>query len=117
MNATIPASGTVDCDHCPETHPADYSHEGQYGEGPIFVVYCNDLADYYTEERVTRPVPVHKITWFVYAGTERIRRTAQMRGTWGHDVTCSCGWETRTGGATRGHINQLVWEHKNGYGS
>jgi hypothetical protein len=66
----------------------------------------------------------HQIRWFVYTGDkdengrpERIRRTATMRGFWpGYDVQCSCGWETRTGGAVRAYIDQLVWEHKNGYG-
>lgn len=62
----------------------------------------------------------HRIAWFVYTGArdenghpERIRRTATMRGTWpGYDVTCSCGWETRTGGAVRSYIEGEVSLHK-----
>jgi hypothetical protein len=54
----------------------------------------------------------HRIRWYVYAGSERIPRTARMRGVWGYDVTCSCGWETRTGGATRGYVEGEVWLHK-----
>lgn len=46
----------VTCDHCGGTHPAEYSHEGQYSEGPIFVVYCPEdvHADYYTTEALHR---------------------------------------------------------------
>lgn len=57
-------------------------------------------------------VPGHKITWWVYAGRERIRKTAQMRGPWGHDATCECGWDSHTGGATRGSVERDVWFHK-----
>jgi len=57
--AEIPAPGTVTCDNCGEVHPAEYSHDGDHGQGPIFVVYCtkDDLADYYQESRVIRPEP------------------------------------------------------------
>lgn len=54
----------------------------------------------------------HRITWFAYAGGERIRRTASMRGTWGYDAVCSCGWDTRTGGATKRYITDEVSLHK-----
>lgn len=62
----------------------------------------------------------HRIKWFVYTGgtdengrRERIPHASTMRGWWpGYDVECSCGWSTRTGGATRGYIKQEVWEHK-----
>lgn len=54
----------------------------------------------------------HRITWWVYAGGERIRRTAKMRGTWGYDATCSCGWETRTGGAVKRHVSNEIYFHK-----
>jgi hypothetical protein len=64
---------------------------------------------------LTTPVK-HRIAWFVYAGREKIRKTSTMRGQWGYDVECSCGWESHTGGATRGWIDQIVWEHKNGFG-
>jgi hypothetical protein len=60
----------------------------------------------------TEMTQTHKITWWVWAGSEKIRRTARMRGTWGYDVTCSCGWETRTGGAVKRHISDEVWFHK-----
>lgn len=63
----------------------------------------------------------HRVAWFVYTGArdenghpERIRRTATMRGTWpfGYDVTCSCGWETTTGGAVRSSVEAEVHLHK-----
>lgn len=55
----------------------------------------------------------HRIKWFVVLPSgERLRHTAQMRGTWGYDVTCSCGWDSRVGGGTLTHIRDRVWEHK-----
>lgn len=54
----------------------------------------------------------HRIKWFVYAGDERIPKTARMRGTWGCDVECSCGWKTSTGGATQHYIRVEVQVHK-----
>lgn len=62
-----------------------------------------------TTEKTTQ---AHKITWWVYAADERIRRTASMRGTWGYDATCSCGWDSRTGGAVRSDVEHKVWFHK-----
>ena len=58
-----------------------------------------------TAEKVT-------ISWFVYAGSEKIPHTRSMAGTWGYDATCSCGWETRTGGATRSCVEEEVQFHK-----
>jgi hypothetical protein len=65
----------------------------------------------------------HKIRWFVYAGgfgapLVKIPHTSTMRGTWaGYDVECSCGWESRTGGAVRSYIKREIWAHKNGFGA
>lgn len=56
--------------------------------------------------------PEHKITWYVYAGTELIRRQATMRGTWGYEVKCSCGQESHTGGAVLSYLRQRVFDHK-----
>lgn len=51
----IPAPGHVICDECGRRHVAEYSHDGDYGQGPIFAVICEDgLTDYYQESRVTR---------------------------------------------------------------
>jgi hypothetical protein len=60
----------------------------------------------------TEVKPPAKITWFVYAGRERIRHTATMRGRWGYDATCTCGWDSHTGGAVLSYVRQVVWEHK-----
>jgi hypothetical protein len=58
-----------------------------------------------TDQKVT-------IKWFVYAGNEKIAHNASHVGDWGYDVECSCGWVTRTGGATRGYVADEVWYHK-----
>jgi hypothetical protein len=34
---TPPRQGVIDyCDECEQQHPAYYSHEGRFGEGPIY---------------------------------------------------------------------------------
>jgi hypothetical protein len=52
------------------------------------------------------------VQWFVYAGEEKIRFNSSMRGTWGFDVVCSCGWESSTGGAIRSCVKDLLQAHK-----
>jgi len=63
----------------------------------------------------------HRASWFVYTGAidtatgkrERIRWQRTMRGTWpGFDVVCSCGWESKTGGATRHSVEDELWDHR-----
>lgn len=54
----------------------------------------------------------HRISWFVYVDGKQIPRQATMRGQWGYDVKCSCGWETSTGGAVRSYIEREAWFHK-----
>jgi hypothetical protein len=66
--------------------------------------------------RRTSRVPGHRISWFVWGwgpdGAYKIPHNAKMRGTWGWDAVCSCGWGSRTGGATRGSVERLnVWQH------
>jgi hypothetical protein len=48
--ATVPAPGKVVCETCEQQHVATYSHEGRFGEGPIFEVVCpvDGLSDFYT---------------------------------------------------------------------
>lgn len=53
-----------------------------------------------------------QIKWFVWTAGEKFVHTSNMRGQWGWDAKCSCGWETRTGGATKGCVQTLVEEHK-----
>lgn len=47
--------GRVACQECGDDHIAEYSHEGQFGEGPVFAVVCpvDQLTDYYTLDAVT----------------------------------------------------------------
>lgn len=54
----------------------------------------------------------HRIRWYVWAEGVKMQHTANMRGMWGWDAACSCGWESRTGGATRRSVERLVWSHK-----
>jgi hypothetical protein len=53
-----------------------------------------------------------QIKWFVYAGGQKIRYESSMRGTWGYDAECSCGWETKTGGGTLASVERSVKGHK-----
>lgn len=62
----------------------------------------------------TPEAKTHRIRWYVYVNGYRFPRTSTMRGTWGYDVKCSCGWETRTGGAVERYIRDQVWLHKRG---
>jgi len=62
----------------------------------------------------------HRVRWYAYLDGERIQRTARMNGAdWGWDAVCSCGWETRTGGAIQQRIRDDVywhrWEAEHGY--
>jgi hypothetical protein len=57
-------------------------------------------------------VPAPRIRWFAVTEGQRIPATSTMRGTWGWDATCSCGWDTRTGGATRSYVREEVRLHK-----
>ncbi len=52
------------------------------------------------------------IKWFVWSGDVKMPYESSMRGQWGWDATCSCGWETRTGGAVRSWVLQAVQDHK-----
>jgi len=60
----------------------------------------------------------HRATWYVYAGgwgapLEKLRHTAQMRGSWaGWDAECSCGWTSATGGAIKARVAEALWDHR-----
>jgi hypothetical protein len=45
-------AGHVECQECDGFHVAEFSHEGRFGEGPIFAVVCtvDHLTSYYTTE-------------------------------------------------------------------
>lgn len=58
-------------------------------------------------------IKAHRARWYVYLGGEMIPHQASMRGAWpGWDVICKCGWESRTGGATRGYLRWRLWDHR-----
>lgn len=61
---------------------------------------------------MTTTETTHRIRHYVYAGVQLIPRESSMRGTWACEAKCSCGWETRTGGAVRSWIEREVAEHK-----
>lgn len=54
----------------------------------------------------------HRIRWYVYAGEVMIPRESTMRGEWPCEAKCSCGWETKTGGAVRSFIEKAIADHK-----
>ena len=58
-----------------------------------------------TNEKVT-------IKWFVVDNHVKYPREASMRGAWGYDVECSCGWQTNTGGAVKSWMQDEVKSHK-----
>jgi hypothetical protein len=53
---TTPANGHVICDNCGGRHIAEFSHIGNWNQGPIFAVVCTEdnLTDYYRESAVIR---------------------------------------------------------------
>lgn len=58
-------------------------------------------------------VTVHRIRWWVYVGdADRVRLLDPVRGAHGYDATCSCGWDSDTGGAMKRHIRKLADAHK-----
>jgi len=58
-----------------------------------------------TEQKVT-------VKWFVWSAGEKMPHAKSMRGAWGYDAQCSCGWETKTGGGVRSWVRDLVETHK-----
>lgn len=54
----------------------------------------------------------HRIRHYVHSGDTIVPRESTMRGEWPCEAKCSCGWETRTGGAVRSCIDRMVADHK-----
>lgn len=57
----------------------------------------------------------HKARWYVYSGPHgEIEPLDSKRSYYGmgYDVKCSCGWESRTGGATRTSVHDALWTHR-----
>jgi hypothetical protein len=57
----------------------------------------------------------HRIRWFVRSGDGFVPHEGGMRGSWGYEARCSCGWDSRTGGALRSYVEGLVRDHKRFY--
>jgi hypothetical protein len=53
-----------------------------------------------------------KISWFGVSMGQRVPANKMMRGTWGWDATCSCGWDSKTGGGVRSWVKEEVELHK-----
>lgn len=54
----------------------------------------------------------HRIRHYVVLDGELHPRESAMRGAWACEAKCSCGWETRTGGAVKSYIDRMVADHK-----
>ena len=52
-----------------------------------------------------------QIKWFVFNGNEKTRYSGGV-GFRAWDATCSCGWESKTGGAIRASVLRDVDAHK-----
>lgn len=52
------------------------------------------------------------IKWIVWHGQEKQYRTKEVMWGQGYDFECSCGYESRTGGAILTQIKKEVYEHK-----
>jgi hypothetical protein len=57
----------------------------------------------------------HRASWYVYSGAygemERAESGRSYYGM-GYDAKCSCGWESKTGGATRTSVQDALWTHR-----
>jgi hypothetical protein len=53
------------------------------------------------------------IKWFVYSMGVKLPRTSSMRGSWdGYDFECSCGYASKTGGALKSVVSDILDNHK-----
>lgn len=57
----------------------------------------------------------HRVRWFAYSGPygekEPLRSGQKLIGI-GYDVTCSCGWESKTGGAIKASVQRDLLAHR-----
>lgn len=56
----------------------------------------------------------HVIRWYgILRDGERVPRNGHMKGgDWSWEAVCSCGWESRTGGAIQERIREYVGTHR-----
>ena len=52
------------------------------------------------------------IKWFYVVNDQKYRYVKGLIGVTAWEVSCSCGWESHTGGGVRSWLDQLVFEHK-----
>lgn len=60
-------------------------------------------------------VKAHRVRWYVYSGPYGELEPLESRRSYhgmGYDVKCSCGWESKTGGATRTSVQDALWTHR-----
>jgi hypothetical protein len=53
-----------------------------------------------------------QIKWFYVVNGQKYRYPKGLIGNKAWDATCSCGWESSTGGGVKTWVDQLVFEHK-----
>lgn len=57
----------------------------------------------------------HSVRWFAYSGPygekEPLRKGQKLIGI-GYDVTCKCGWESKTGGAIKASVQRDLLAHR-----
>ena len=53
-----------------------------------------------------------QIKWFYVVNGRKYRMVKGLIGNTAWDATCSCGWESRTGGGVKSWLDQMVFEHK-----
>jgi hypothetical protein len=53
-----------------------------------------------------------KIKWIVWHGNQKEYRSKEVMWGQGYDFECSCGYESRSGGAIFTQIQKEVYEHK-----
>jgi hypothetical protein len=54
----------------------------------------------------------HTFRWYGILPGERVPRNRHMNGgDWGWDATCTCGFDTRTGGAIQERIRDAIEDH------
>jgi len=75
------------------------------GKFPALVIQGDEMKLKATKEKVS-------IEWFaVFADGSKMRNNQGfVHNAW--DVKCSCGWETKTGGAIKSYMIKEVWSHK-----
>jgi hypothetical protein len=66
-----------------------------------------------TRDHAAKTAGPHKISWWACSGQDRTPRNKYMNAKdWGWDATCTCGWDSRTGGALAVRIKESIETHK-----